>query len=155
MYRNADASDADEPRSDDGVRVLELVKNNYGPRGAQILLRLDAERHVLIGTANATSGDDIVSSIARNNERKAVLAAVGEALARSIAIPTATTNASTAYEALECLPAYPASLRGKTGKARLFRLLRQLRADGELEVSEFRGSGRHRRECYRLPGGAA
>jgi DnaB-like helicase N terminal domain/AAA domain len=130
---------------DDGKRVFEVQKNNAGPTGLRIPMRIDGGALVADGLT-----DGIVGTIARGNERKAVLAALREAEDRGINVPTSETNRSTAYEALEAMPSYPGDLRGKAGKRRLYRILRQLRADRELEVHEFRTSGRKSREGYRL-----
>src|SRR5207244_4425884 len=124
---------------------LEVQKNNAGPTGLRIPLRIVDGALVHDGPETG-----IVASIAKSNERKGVLAALLEAQERGIGVPTAETNRSTAYEALEAMPSYPNDLHGKTGKRRLFRLLRQLRADREIEAQEFKTAGRKSREGYRL-----
>ncbi len=139
----ADAEPGEEPEGDDGRRILEVQKNNAGPAGARVALRLVEGAMLPDGVQ-----DGLIASIRRDKERRDVLAAVREADARGIPVPTAETNRNTAYEALETMPSYPDDLRGRTGKRRLFRLLRQLRADSELEVREFPGRGRHMREGY-------
>jgi hypothetical protein len=140
----------DQAPEDDGRRVIEVQKLNGGRAGLRIPLRIvtaDGPRQGAIVLDGDNGG--MVESIARRNELGAVLAAVREAEARGIPIPTATTNRSTAYEAIEAMPSYPSDLRGKRGKVRLFGLLRRLRADGALTVAEFRTAGRKGREGYR------
>jgi hypothetical protein len=149
LFAPAKAGDADPgdetPKEDDGRRILEVQKNNGGPSGQRIALRIRKEDGALV--ADGVQGG-MVAGIQRDNERKAVLKAVTEAMERGIPVPTATTNRATAYEALEAMPAYPGALRGKAGKHRLLKLLHQLRVDGELEVCEFRTPGRHSRQGY-------
>ena len=144
-----DADEGDDTAADNGERLLEVQKNNAGRVGDRFALRISQDSGAVVLAAPV---DGIVASIQRGNERKAVLAAVAEAAERGINVPAAETNRATAYEALEAMPSYPEALRGRRGKARLFYLLRQMRADREIEGCEFQGSGRHRREGYRLPG---
>jgi len=120
--RDEDATDGDETAAADPHRILEVQKINAGRVGTRIPLRIFDNG--AIGSDGPADG--IVSSITRRKERGGVLAAVGEAEARSVPVPTAETNRNTAYEALETMPSYPEALRGKTGKRRLFRLLRQM-----------------------------
>lgn len=141
-----DADAGEEPMMDDGRRILEVQKNNAGPVGARFALRI-------VGGAIIGDGvTGVVASIARDNERKAVLAAVRDAMQRKVDVPSNTGGPSTAYQALETMPSYPKDLRGRQGKKRLFRLLHQLRTDNVLEEVEFLGSGRHKRKGYRIVG---
>jgi hypothetical protein len=148
---DGDGDGGGDPPEDDGRRTLEVQKLNGGKRGLRIALRIVTADGPSQGAIVLDGTDDgMVASIARRNEQRDVLAAVREAQARAIPIPTAETNRSTAYEALEAMPSYPDDLRGKRGKARLFHLLRRLRADGAIEVGEFRTAGRKSREGYRI-----
>ena len=144
--RDADVADGEEIAAADPHRILEVQKLNAGRVGTRIPLRiLD---NGAIGSDGP--GDGIIGSITRRRERGDVLASVGEAEARGIPIPTAETNRYTAYEVLVTMPSYPEALHGRAGKRRLFHLLRQMRTDGELDVCEFTGSGRNRRQGYRV-----
>jgi hypothetical protein len=141
-----DAEPGEEPESDDGRRVLEVQKMNAGRSGARIALR------ILDNGAIAQDGvdDGIVGAISRRSERAGVLAAIGEADVRQMPVPAARSGSSTAYEVLQAMPSYPKALRGKTGKRRLLALLTQIQADREIELCEFVGPNRHRRDGYRL-----
>jgi KaiC/GvpD/RAD55 family RecA-like ATPase len=140
--RDEDAEQGEEAEGDDGRRVLEVQKVNAGRSGARIPLR------ILDNGAIGPDGvdDGIIASIARRNERQAVLASIGEADARAIPVPAARSGLSTAYDVLPAMPSFPPALRGKAGKRRLLTLLMQMRADGEIVVREGTSSGRHKRE---------
>jgi hypothetical protein len=140
--RDDDAEPGEEADGDDGRRILEVQKVNAGRSGARIPLRILETGAIGPDGVN----DGIVASIARRNERQAVLASIAEAETRTIPVPSARAGLSTAYDVLPAMPSFPAALRGKAGKRRLLTLLMQMRADGEVVVREIASSGRHKRE---------
>jgi hypothetical protein len=140
--RGTDATSEEEPNEDDGRRTLRVDKVNGAKPGLQIALRITDTGAI----APSDAGDGLVASIARRNERQAVLASIAEADARGMRVPGAKSGPSTGYEILLTMPSFPAALRGKAGKRRLLAMLTQMRADGDIIAKELRTDGRHLRE---------
>lgn len=123
-------------RQDDGIRTLHLAKNNDGPSGLQLEVRLDFADWVFVPTMPTIAGSDTVDSIRRSNDVRWLVEFIRDAAEKGDPVHASDRANRNPHARVIARDDCPARFKGQRGKKALFVEINRMREAGDLTTED-------------------
>jgi len=144
-YLYPETEHSDEGTAATGRLILTLQKSNLGRSDFTLRLKWDDDAHLFVAESGETRFDEKVRD---TTERRGLVEAIAEVVARGDYVPAAAQGQRTAYHVLSACAAFPATLKNRTAKRRFWRHIETLRANSTLREGSI--YAKHRRQVATL-----